>query len=367
MTSISPEANTVGSAADRRLPAALLRAFAAEVFAACGLPQADAAEMGRLMVEADLIGSDAHGIFRLAQYAQWLRSGTINPRADIRVEKRSPATALIDGDNGMGHLVMAFAARTAVDIARASGIAWVGARRSNHAGAGALYSAIPVEHDMVAIYMAVSSANHMAPWGGAEPLMGTNPIAIGIPAGEEPPIMLDMATSVASFGKIRTHALENKPLPEGWMVNRNDGQPLTDASRIKEGLLLPIGGYKGSGLALAIGLLAGPLNGAAFGRDVREFSTIASRESNTGQSIIALDIARFVPLEAFKAEIDRHIRELRSSARLPGVDAIHIPGEQAHRRRRQREQGVPLSAALIAELDKLAQLLGLELLTARSR
>jgi L-2-hydroxycarboxylate dehydrogenase (NAD+) len=355
------------AAGDRLVPAALLRELAAETFAACGLPPADATEMGRLMVEADLIGSDAHGIFRLGQYAQWLRAGTINPRAKIRVEKRSPAAALVDGDNGMGHLVMAFAARTAVEIARESGVAWVGAHRSNHAGAGALYPAIPVAHGMVGIYAAVSSANHMAPWGGAEPLMGTNPIAIGIPAGEEPPIMLDMATSVASFGKIRTHALERKPMPEGWVVNRNDGKPLTDASRIKEGVLLPIGGYKGSGLALVIGLLCGPLNSAAFGRDVREFSTTASRESNTGHTIIALDVARFLPLDAFRAEIDRHIRELRASDRLPGVDAIRIPGEQAHRRRQERERhGVPLTSALVGELDKLAQSLGLKTLAARS-
>jgi len=355
------------AAADRRVAAGLLRALAAETFAACGLPETDAAEMGRLMVEADLIGSDAHGIFRLTQYAPWLRAGLINPRANIRVEKRSPAAALVDGDNGMGHLVMAFAARTAVEIARESGVAWVGAHRSNHAGAGALYPAIPVAHGMVGIYAAVSSANHMAPWGGAEALMGTNPIAIGIPAGEEPPIMLDMATSVASFGKIRTHALAKKPMPEGWVVNRNDGKPLTDASRIKEGVLLPIGGYKGSGLALIIGLLCGPLNNAAFGRDVREFSAAASGESNTGQTIIALDIARFLPLDAFRAEIDRHIRELRASARLPGVDAIRIPGEQAHRRRQDRERnGVPLTAALVAELDKLAQSLGLRTLAARS-
>src|SRR5919109_2075534 len=116
MTGTSSVAST--QSGDRLVPAALLRALAAETFAACGLPQADATEMGRLMVEADLIGSDAHGIFRLPQYAQWLRAGTINPRANIHVAKRSPATALIDGDNGMGHLVMAFAARTAVEIAR---------------------------------------------------------------------------------------------------------------------------------------------------------------------------------------------------------------------------------------------------------
>src|SRR5690606_20015307 len=165
----------------------------------------------RLMLGADLIGSDAHGIFRLSQYAGWLRAGRINPKPDIRVVQKGPATALVDGDNGMGHLVMARAAQLAIEMARESGVAWVGARRSNHAGAGALYASMPVEHGMVGIYMAVSSANHMAPWGGAEQLLGTNPIAFGIPAGEEPPVIFDMATSVAAFGKIRTHALENKP------------------------------------------------------------------------------------------------------------------------------------------------------------
>ncbi|TMK06954.1 MAG: Ldh family oxidoreductase [Alphaproteobacteria bacterium] len=162
----------------RRVPAATLRAFLFDALRACGLNDADAATVASAMLEADLTGSDAHGVFRLAGYVRALKRGAMNPRASIRVLERGPATALIDGDRGMGHVVMTHAANLAVELARASGIGWVGARRSNHAGAGAIYAAIPLQHGMVGIYGAASSVNHMAPWGGSEPLLGTNPIAV---------------------------------------------------------------------------------------------------------------------------------------------------------------------------------------------
>jgi LDH2 family malate/lactate/ureidoglycolate dehydrogenase len=327
-----------------------------EVLRACGVPEPDAAVVAAAMLEADVTGADAHGIFRLANYANQLRRGTINPRASVRVIERSPATAVVDGDNGMGHLVMTRAAETAVEIARGSGIGWVGTRRSNHAGAGAIYAAMPLAHGMIGIYGAVSGANFMAPWGGAEPLVGTNPIAIAVPAGAEPPVVLDIATSVASNGVIRTLEMAGKPLPEGWIINRADGGSITDPGRISEGVFMPIGGYKGSGLSLMIGLLGGVLNGAAFGRDIAAFNARDERrESNTGQFVIALDVARFIPLDTFTAEVDRHVRALRASARLPGVEAIRIPGEGRAARRAERERdGVPLPAALLKRLDDVA-------------
>ena len=336
-----------------RISAAVMLAFTADAFRACGLPEKDAATVAGAMIEADLTGSDAHGIFRLAQYVRWLRDGRINTQPKLKLIKGGPGTAIVDGDNGMGHLVMSFAAHTAVEMARETGVAWVGSRRSNHAGAAGVYAAIPLAHAMIGIYGAASSANHMAPWGGTEPLIGTNPIAFAIPAGEEAPVVLDIATSVASFGHVRDHALQGKPLPEGWVIDRA-GQPITDAGRATEGTLLPIGGYKGSGLALVIGLLAGVLNGAAFGRDVREFGTAATEEANTGQFVIALDVARFMPLDLFAAEIDRHVRDLRSSARLPGFDVIRIPGAERRRRREDRSRnGVALTPALLKQLDEL--------------
>jgi L-2-hydroxycarboxylate dehydrogenase (NAD+) len=320
-----------------------------------GLPATDAAKVAELMTEADLTGADAHGVFRLPQYVRRLRAGGVNPKPDIRVTKTAAATALVDGDNGMGHLVMARAAETAIELARASGVAWVGARRSNHAGSAGVYAALPLAHDMIGIYSVVASANHMAPWGGAETLLGTNPLAVAIPAGNEAPVVLDMATTVVSYGTVKAYRMQGKAMPADWMVSREDGQPVTDSARSADGLLLPIGGYKGSGLALVLGLLAGTLNGAAFGRDVIDFNYDDESACDNGHFIIALDVARFVPFAAFTAEVDRHVRDLRNSQRLPGFDAIRLPGEQRRHRQADRlRNGVPMPQELLAQLDKLA-------------
>ena len=295
-----------------------------------------------------------------------LKRGHINPRANIRVIERASATALVDGDNGMGHLVVTYAANLAVEIAREAGVAWVGVRRSNHSGAGSTYAAIPVARGMIGIYTAVSGSNFMAPWGGAEPLLGTNPIAVGIPAGEHPPVMLDIATSVVSNGAIRTYAAEGKPMPEGWVMSRQDGGPITDGSRLSEGMFVPIAGYKGSGLALVLGLLGGPLNRAAFGRDVKDLTADQVRETNTGHVVIALDVARFRPLDEFTEEIGRHLGDLASSKRLPGFDQIHIPGQGRAARRVDRiRNGVPLSETLLIQVDETARLLGIKPLAGR--
>jgi LDH2 family malate/lactate/ureidoglycolate dehydrogenase len=239
-------------------------------------------------------------------------------------------------------------------------------RRSNHAGAASTYAAIPLAHGMIGIYSAVSGSNFMAPWGGAEPLLGTNPIAVAIPSGKEAPVVLDIATSVASNGAIRSYALEGKPMPEGWVISRADGRPITDGKRLAEGMFVPIGGYKGSGLALVLGLLAGPLNRAAFGRDIRDINTEQVRETNTGQFVIALDVARFLPPDAFAAEVDRHIRDLSNSRRLPGVEEIRVPGQGREARRADREKnGVPVSTTLLKQLDEVAAALAIAPLAAR--
>jgi LDH2 family malate/lactate/ureidoglycolate dehydrogenase len=354
--------------ATRRVDAATLRSFLVDAFRACGMDETDAATTSGAVLEADLTGSDAHGVFRLANYVRQFKRGAFNPQPKITVLERAAATALIDGDQGIGHVVMTHAANLAVELARASGMGWVGARRSNHAGAGANYAMIPLAYGMVGIYGAASSVNHMAPWGGAEPLLGTNPIAVAIPAGEEAPVVFDIATSVASNGAIRTHELQGTPLPEGWVMNRIDGAPITDPKRINEGTYVPVGGYKGSGLSIVIGLLAGVLNRAAFGRDVRDFAQPqGGGEPNVGQFVIALDVARFLPLDAFKAEVDRHIRDFASSRPLPGVDEVRMPGRGRVARRREREEnGIPLPVALVAQVDEVAKSLGIAPLSART-
>jgi L-2-hydroxycarboxylate dehydrogenase (NAD+) len=349
-----------------RFPVAAMIAFSHDALAACGVPEADAAIAARQMTEADITGFDAHGIFRLGFYCNTLQSGRCNPNANIRTLQRSAATALVDGDDGIGHLVMTYAANLAMELARESGIGWVGARNSNHAGAAGIYAEMPTRQNMVGIYAAVSTANHMAVWGAAEALLGTNPIAIGIPAGKQPPVVLDIATSVASFGTIRQHVASGKTMPDGWIVHSKTGKPINDPKEVGQGVLLPIGDYKGSGLALIIGLLAGVLNGAAFGRDVVDFTAAGSQKTNTGQFMVAIDVARFLPPEVFAKEMERHLDDLRSSARLPGVDAIRIPGEDRQRRREERmRDGVALPANLVKQLDDLASKLAIKPLGSR--
>jgi L-2-hydroxycarboxylate dehydrogenase (NAD+) len=351
----------------RRVPAEIIRDFIAEALRTLGLPAADAAKVAQLMVETDLAGADAHGVFRLPHYVRRLRAGGVNARPSIRVTRSGPGTALIDGDNGMGHLVMAQAAQAAVAMAREAGIAWVGTRNSNHAGCAGIYAEIPLRAGMIGIMAAVANANHMPIWGGAETLLGTNPVAFAIPAGEEAPVVLDIATTVVSYGTIKAYALQGRELPQGWMVDRTTGEPLTDPRRAGDGLLLPLGGHKGSGLALVLGLLGGVLNGAAFGRDVIDFNADLGSETNTGQFIAALDVARFIPLQAFTSEVDRHLRDLKNAKVLPGFDAIRLPGERRRRCQIERARdGVPILPEVLAQLDRLAEDLAIAPLLVRA-
>jgi L-2-hydroxycarboxylate dehydrogenase (NAD+) len=332
-----------------------LRYFIAMAFECVGMPAPDAQVVASLMAEADLRGADGHGIIRLVPYLKRIRAGGVNLHPDIRIVKERAATALVHGDNGMGHLVMKRAAEIAIEKARAAGVAWVGAQWSNHAGPAALYARMMLPHDMLGLYFAVGNANHLPPWGGIEMLLSTNPIAAAIPAGEEPPIVLDMATTVAAYGKVKAKAARGEMMPEGWMIDR-EGRPLTDPRRASEGFLLPIGGYKGYGLALVVGLIAGTLNGAAMGRGVIDFNADAASATNTGQAIVAIDPAAFGDVAEFKAAVDRLIRDLRDSERMPGVERIFMPGEQSHAKSAlQRREGIALAPQLVHTLDRLAE------------
>src|SRR6201747_314545 len=340
-----------------------LKAFIAEALNKVGLPEEDAATCAGLMAEADLQGSDGHGVTRLPQYVRRIKAGGFNVRPNIRVGREHAGTALINGDNGMGHLVMKRAAEMAVEKARVTGIAWVNSQFSNHAGPASLYASMPLAHDMIGLYFAVGNANHLPPWGGLDMLLSTNPIAAAIPAGDEKPIVLDMATTVAAYGKVKTKALRGETMPEGWMIDRA-GKPLTDPKRADEGMLLPLGGmeagYKGYGLAMIIGLLAGTLGGAAMGADVIDFNHDDDSVPNTGPAIAAINITAFGDVDVFKASVDRLIGDLRGSARIPGVDRIYVPGERSHATREtRRRDGIPIPAALMIGLNKVADDLGM--------
>jgi L-2-hydroxycarboxylate dehydrogenase (NAD+) len=337
-----------------------LRRFIESAFLSAGLPGPDAAQVAALMAEADLQGSDGHGVIRLPPYMKRLRAGGINRQPNIRIVQERPAMAVVDGDNGMGHLVVTRAVDIAIEKARSAGVAWVSTRYSNHAGPASLYARMPLQHDMLGLYFAVGNANHLPPWGGMDMLLSTNPIAAGIPAGDEPPVVLDMATTVAAYGKVKALAKRGEQMPSGWMIDR-EGQPLLDPKRASEGFLLPIGGHKGYGLALMVGLLAGTLGGAAMGREVVDFNADHVSVTNTGQSILVIDLSAFGDPAQFKQAVDTLVRDIRGSERLPNVDRIWLPGEQSHeKRQRHAREGIPLMPALLDELDTLAAELGIE-------
>ncbi len=336
-----------------------LQRFIQSAFTSQGLPEADAAQVARLMTEADLQGSDGHGVIRLPQYIKRIQAGGINKHPEIRIVQERAAMAVVDGDNGMGHLVVSRAVDIAIEKARASGVAWVGTRFSNHAGPASLYARRPLEHDMLGLYFAVGNANHLPPWGGTDMLLSTNPIAAGIPTAEEPPVVLDMATTVAAYGKVKAKAKRGEQMPVGWMIDR-EGKPLLDPNRAGEGFLLPIGDHKGYGLALIVGLLAGTLGGAAMGRDVIDFNADFKTVTNTGQAILVIDLAAFGDPAMFKGAVDKLVRDIRGSDRLPGVERIWLPGEQSHEKReRYRDQGVPIAGGLMTDLHTLAADLGI--------
>lgn len=328
-----------------------LHDFVAEVFTRLDVLPDHADTTAARLLEADLKGRTGHGIIRVPQYVKRIEANGINLRPDIEVTRSTPVSGLVDGDNGLGQVVMTRAAETAIEKASEIGMAWVGTVHSNHAGAAGVYTDMAMKRDLIAIYIAVASANVMPPWGGHERLLGTNPISIAIPARDEPGFLLDIATTVTSHGTIKVVAQRGNEMPEGWVVDR-EGNPITDPTKANDGFLMPIGGYKGAGLNLAIGLLAGTLNGAAFGGDVIDHRAVPDQAANTGQAIFVMRPDLFGDLDEFKADIDRQMGLMKAGGD-PG--AVHIPGEGAARlEEEQQRDGIPVPDVLLGQLRDLA-------------
>ena len=296
-------------------------------------------------------------MIRVPQYVTRIEEGGINVRPQIEIGRETPVSALVDGDNGLGQVVMTLAAETAIEKAMQMGMAWVGTVRSNHAGAAGVYTALALERGLIGIYMAVASANVMPPWGGTDRLLGTNPISIAIPSGETPPLQLDIATTVASHGTIKVVEQAGGTLPEGWVID-SEGNPITDPKKADDGFLMPIGGYKGSGLNIAIGLLAGVLNGAAFGDEVIDHRVVADQPANTGQALFVMRPDLFREIGEFKGSVDAHLEALRASG---GAGAVQLPGEQAAALESEsKRHGVTVSPVLLDQLQGLADRLSLQ-------
>jgi LDH2 family malate/lactate/ureidoglycolate dehydrogenase len=308
----------------------------------------------RRLLEADLRGRTGHGIIRLPQYAARIEAGGIELRPEIRLSRETPVSCLVDGDNALGQVVMTIATETAIAKAEGSGMAWVGTVHSNHAGAAGVYTAMAAERGLIAMYIAVASANVMPPWGGRERLLGTNPISIAIPTTSHP-FLLDIATTVTSHGTIKVLAQAGEEMPAGWVVDM-EGNPILDPARADEGFLMPIGGYKGSGLNLGLGLLAGVLNGAAFGSDVIDHRKIPGQPANTGQAIFVMRPDLFRDADEFRSDLERHLAGLRASG---PEGSVHLPGDAAAAETADRlERGIPLGEVLLGQLRELGSRLG---------
>ncbi len=329
--------------------------FISSALQAVQVPAADALLVAQLMVKSDLVGADGHGIFRLPAYLKRIRAGGINLHPNIHIERDQGATALINGDNALGHLVMNKAIELALEKVKQHSVCWIGSHYGNHSGAASVYVRKLAEQGYIGIYMAVGNANHMAPWGGIDLLLSTNPIAIAVPAGDGPMVLLDIATTVAAYGKVKIAAQKGESIPEGWMIDRY-GQPITDPKKSAEGSLLPIGAYKGYGLAVMIGLLAGALNNAAVGKGTIDFNAHHDLVTNTGQTIIAVDPSAFGDKEQFIDRVIALVNDLKSSSTLPGVKEIRVPGEGAAKTMSERMQlGIPMTPELLEALNQCAQ------------
>ncbi len=356
MTATGPQARTV------RVPADRLRAFCRTALERAGLSAADADLVAETLVEADLRGVHSHGLILLVRYCRGLVRGYVNPRPRVRVEARAGATARINGDNGLGQIPSVQAMDLAIELAETYGVGTVVVRNSNHFGAAAYYAMRALPHRMVGF--ATTNAPPVMPlFGGRDPVVGNNPLCWAIPAGEEPPIVLDMACSASSRGKIRVLAQRGEPIPEGWALDA-EGRPTTNPIAALDGVMLPAGGYKGAGLAVVMEALAGGLSGARFGFEIATHTVHAGDPQDSwqvGHLFQAIRIESFLPYEEFTARVDRLIRHLRSCRPAPGADRIYLPGEVEHLHRADAViNGIPFEESDLHWARVVAEELGIE-------
>lgn len=332
-----------------------LESLCVNVFEQVGVPSDAALIAARNLIEADLRGVYSHGVVRFPIYVQRILDGGTNPKAKVRAMRQTRTTAVVDGDNGLGHYVGVRAMEMAIEKASDGDCAFVAVNNSNHFGAAAYYAEMAARKNMIGLSFTIGAINHMAPWGGAEAVLGNNPFAIAFPTREPSPIVLDMACSVAARGKIIVAAKEGKPIPGDWATGP-DGLPTTDAVEALKGFVIPVGGPKGYALTLAVGLLSTMLSGAAFGRDVGDLYDKTSTAQNSGHLFGVLPVASFDDLDAYLDRMDKAMEDMRGAKKAKGVERIYLPGEReylsllAH-----RQSGIPIGTELFKELKALAE------------
>ncbi|MDO5133287.1 MAG: Ldh family oxidoreductase [Eubacteriales bacterium] len=313
-----------------------------------GVPGEDAALTADILLDAELRGVESHGLMRVKTYAERIRLGLIEADPEIRIELNG-AVARVDGGNGLGQVVMARAASAGIDLAKKYGIGMVTVCHSNHFAAAGYYAEMIAKERCIGI-VTTAAAPVMAPYGGREVLLGTDPVAIAFPAAEQT-FYGDISTSASSRGKIRVYSKTGREIPSGWALDR-DGNDTTDAAEALEGILLPMSGHKGYILAMAIEAACCLLSGANLSC---ESSTIFdyTRTTNTGHSLIAVDIAHFLPPEEFEERAQQWFDRLRNSTPQPGHQ-IQIPGEMGDRRRREAGETISVLRETVEAIDELS-------------
>lgn len=343
----TPEGPTVGAGALEHWARALLEA--------AGLELPAAATVAHSLVWTSLRGTDSHGVARVPIYVERLRAGLTNPVPRPSVVRRDGAVAVVDGDHGPGQVAAVFATDVSIELAREHGAGVVAVRRSSHFGAAAYYAMRAAEQGLVAMAM-TNTEPLVIPYGGAEPGLGTNPICLAAPAGEGRVFNFDMATSQVAMNRIWNARDEGRPIPEGWGVDA-DGRTTTDAAAVVAGM--PLGGYKGYGLALMVEVLSGVLAGAGVRNGVGELYGDAKGRQDTGHFHLAIDPERTVGRDRFAAALDGLLGELRAIAPAPGFDEVLVAGDPEDRARAARERaGVPIEPGLWRTLRALSGELG---------
>jgi LDH2 family malate/lactate/ureidoglycolate dehydrogenase len=329
--------------------------YACRVLERLDVPPEHAREVAGCLIKAELRGVGSHGMVRLPVYAQRIRAGVVKAQPDIRIVSTGTASALIDGDNGLGPVVGARAMDAALDLARTHGTGLVGVRHSNHFGPAAYY----VEKAVGAgcIGLAISNAPpNMAPFGGRTRFLGTNPVAIGIPAGLEDPLIFDASTSVVARGKIIVAAQTGQSIPEGWAIDP-EGHPTTDANLALAGAVLPFGGPKGSALSFIIDIFCGVLTGAAFASHLNTLEDLTAVQ-NVGHVLAAVRTDLFMREEESTQRMDAILVMLKASPTTPETERVLVPGEiELANQSRMRAQGIELAPAIAAELASFGEML----------
>jgi LDH2 family malate/lactate/ureidoglycolate dehydrogenase len=343
---------------EQRVDSDALRALVTTIFTRCGMDDRDAGLVADSLVEADLRAVHSHGVLRVPEYVYKLTGGGVNPHGRPAVVQGSGACLVVDGGNSMGQIGAHFAMERAIERAAATGIAAAAVRGSNHCGAMAYFAMHALPHDMIGL-ATTNALPTMAPWGGAERILGINPIGIAVPAGEEMPIVYDATFSGSSHGKIRVYQQKGLTLPEGWALDRQ-GQPTTDPAVAIQGLLAPIGGFKGAGLALIMGILSSMLSGASYGTELGSLEE-GPKPGDDGHFVLAIRVGAFEDVDTFKTRVDRAIQQIHACRLADGVERIYAPGEKefATKAAYQRD-GIPLNAVTLADLRRAAGACGVD-------